>query len=135
MQNFEQVRAHAASHYSVRTNDPYLVGIELSLDNGARRQGLFLAEMEGEDGRNYLRVSTSIAPITGIDTRRALYFNWEQRCGYLAVSELDGVPYLHLCENRPYTALTAAEIDRIIIEIGGLGDRMERTFSAGGDLF
>ena len=100
-----------------------------------RHQGIFLAELEGDDGRKYLRVSTAIAPMTGIDARRALTFNWEQRVGYLAVSELDGAPYLQLCENRPYTSLTAAEIDRVVIEIGGLGDRIERAFSAGGDLF
>lgn len=135
MQNFEQIRAHVATHYALRTNDPYLIGVELSLDQGERHQTIYLTELEGEDGRLYLRVSTSVAPITGLDARRALYFNWEQRVGYLAVSELDGVPYLQLCENRPYSALTAAEIDRIVLEIGGLGDRMERTFSAGGDLF
>mgnify|MGYP000984416600 CR=1 FL=1 len=135
MQNFEQIRAHAAAHYPVKTNDPYVVCVELSLDQGTRRQTIFLSELQGEDDRPYLRVSTSIAPITGLDARRALHFNWEQRIGYLAVSQLDGVPYLQLCENRPYTSLTAAEIDRIVLEIGGLGDRMERTFSAGGDLF
>lgn len=135
MQNFEQIRTHAAANYTIKTNDPYLIGVELTLDQGARRQNIYLAEMQGEDERPYLRVSTSVAPITGLDARRALYFNWEQRVGYLAVSELDGVPYLQLCENRPYTSLTAAEIDRIVLEIGGLGDRMERTFSAGGDLF
>ena len=83
----------------------------------------------------FLRVSTAIAPITGVDARRALHFNWAQRVGYLALSDLDGVPYLNLCENRPYASLTAAEVDRIVLEIGGLGDRMERSFSAGGDLF
>lgn len=135
MQNFEQVRAHIAVNYVVVANDPYLVGVELSLDQGTRRQNIYLTELRGEDDREYLRVSTSIAPITGVDARRALFFNWEQRVGYLALTELDGVPYLHLCENRPYNGLTPAEIDRILLEIGGLGDRMERTFSAGGDLF
>mgnify|MGYP002738051205 FL=1 len=135
MQNFEQIRAHVSAHYRVVTNDPYLVGVELTLDQGSRRQNIYLTELQGEDGREYLRVSTSIAPITGVDARRALAFNWEQRVGYLALTELDGVPYLHLCENQPYGTLTAAEIDRIVLEIGGLGDRMERSFSAGGDLF
>ncbi len=135
MQNFEQIRAHVAANYTVRSSDPYLIGVDISLDQGKRRQSLFLTELEGDDGRAYLRVSTSIAPITGLDARRALYFNWEQRVGYLAVSELDSVPYLQLCENRALESLTAAEIDRIVIEIAGLGDRMERTFSAGGDLF
>lgn len=135
MQNFEQIRAHAASHYNVRTSDPYLIGFEMTLDNGKRHQGIFLSEIEGDDGRKYLRVSTAIAPMMGVDAKRALTFNWEQRVGYLACSELDGSPYLQLCENRPYSGLTAAEIDRVVIEIGGLGDRMERAFSAGGDLF
>lgn len=135
MQNFEQIRAHAQAHYHVHTNDPYLIGVEVTLEQGARHQGIFLSEIEGDDGRKYLRVSTAIAPMTGIDPMRALRFNWEQRVGYLAVSELEGAPYLKLCENRPYTGLTAAEIDRVVIEIGGLGDRMERAFSAGGDLF
>jgi hypothetical protein len=135
MQNFEQIRAHAASHYNVKTNDPYLIGFEMTLENGTRHQGIFLSEIEGDDGRKYLRVSTAIAPMMGVDAKRALSFNWEQRVGYLACSELDGSPYLQLCENRPYSGLTAAEIDRVVIEIGGLGDRMERAFSAGGDLF
>lgn len=135
MQNFEQIRAHVASHYNLTTNDPYLIGLELSLDNGKRRQGIFLAELDGEDERKYLRISTAIAPMTGIDARRALVFNWQQRVGYLAQSELDGVPYLQLCDNRPYSALTAAEIDRLVLEIGGLGDSLEQAFSAGGDVF
>ena len=135
MQNFEQIRAHLAQHYTVRANDPYMVGIEMTLEQGTRHQGIFLSEIEGDDGRKYLRVSTAIAPMMGVDAKRALSFNWEQRVGYLAVSQLDGAPYLHLCENRPYTGLTAAEIDRVLIEIGGLGDRIERAFSAGGDLF
>ncbi len=135
MQNFDQIRAHIANHYTLRTDESYLLGIELSLDQGTRRQGIYLTELHDDDARPYLRVSTAIAPITGVDARRALQFNWGQRVGYLAVSELDGVPYLHLCENRPYGALSAADIDRIVLEIGGLGDRMERAFSAGGDLF
>lgn len=134
MQNFEQIRTHVAGAYRVTASEPYLVCVELSLENGRRHQGLFLAELEDEDDRKYLRVSTAVAPITGLDARRALVFNWESRVGYLAISELDGVPYLQLCENRPYDCLTAAEIDRLILEIGGMGDRMERTLSAGGDL-
>ncbi len=135
MQNFEQIRTHISANYTVTTSDPYVIGVELSLDQGNRRQNVYLTELQGEDSRAYLRVSTSIAPITGVDARRALFFNWEQRIGYLALTELDGVPYLHLCENCPYDLINAAEVDRIVLEIGGLGDRMERTFSAGGDLF
>ena len=135
MQNFEQIRSHLSkSGYKVTMQDPYVACVELSLDNGSRHQAIFLSELGNDDARGYLRVSTVIAPTTGIDARRALGFNWQSSVGYLAIGELDGVPYLQLCENRPYEGLTPSEVDRLVLEIGGFGDSMERALSAGGDL-
>ena len=135
MHNFEQVRSHlSAAGYKLTLQDPFVACVELSLAQGKRHQAIFLAELQDDDGRNYLRVSTAVAPIVGLDARRALRFNFESRVGYLAISELDGVPFLHLCENRPYEGLTAAEVDRLVLEIGGTGDEMEHRMSAGGDL-
>ena len=135
MQNFEKIRGHLASgRYKVTMQDPYVVCVELSLDGGKRHQAIFLSEMQDDDGRGFLRVSTVIAPTTGVDCKAALAFNWESRVGYLAIGELDGVPYIQLCENRPYDGLSASEVDRLILEIGGMGDRLERELSAGGDL-
>jgi len=135
MKNFEQIRSHlTTSGYRVSVQDPYVACVELSLDSGSRHQAIFLSELSNDDERSYLRVSTVIAPITGVDARRALGFNWHSSVGYLAIGELDGVPYLQLCENRPYDGLTPAEVDRLVLEIGGLGDRMERALSAEGDL-
>ena len=135
MNNFEQIRSHlAAGDFRITMQEPYVLCVELSLDQGRRHQAIFLSEMQDDDGRDYLRVSTAVAPTTGLDARRALKFNWESRVGYLAIGDLDGVPYLQLCENRPYDTLTAAEVDRLILEIGGVGDHLERVLSAGGDL-
>ena len=135
MQNFEQIRSHLlASGYKLTLQDPFVVCVELSLAQGKRHQAIFLSEMQDDDDRNYLRVSTAIAPTTGLDARRALAFNWESRVGYLAIGELDGVPYLQLCENRPYGCIDGAEIDRLVLEIGGMGDRLERALTAEGDL-
>ena len=135
MQNFEQIRTHlAGGDFRILMQEPYVLCVELSLEQGKRHQAIFLSEMQDDDGRNYLRVSTAVAPITGVDARRALGFNWKNRVGYLAIGELDGVPYLQLCENRPYDCVEAAEIDRLVLEIGGTGDEMERRMSADGDL-
>ena len=135
MRNFEQIRSHlVASGYKLTLQEPFVLCVELSLAQGKRHQAIFLSEMQDDDGRDYLRVSTAIAPTTGLDARRALAFNWESRVGFLAIGELDGVPYLQLCENRPYDCVDAAEIDRLVLEIGGTGDEMERTMSANGDL-
>ena len=134
MQNFEQIRSAINADYKITAREPYMVCVELSLDQGRRHQSIFLAEIEDDDGRKFLRVSTVIAPMTGLDARRMLAYNWQSRVGYMAVGDLDSVPYLQLCENRPYDALTPAEVDRLVLEIGGMGDRMERELSAGGDL-
>jgi hypothetical protein len=133
MLNFEQIRGHLLAGYKLTTNEPYLICVRLSLDKGRRHQSIYLAELEHED-RKFVRVSTVLAPTTGVDLKRALAFNWESPVGYFAISPLDGVPYLQLCENRPYDCLDASEIDRLVIEIGGLGDRIEHLLSAGGDL-
>jgi len=132
--SFEEVRSHVNSRYALRINDPYLISFDLET-SGERHQGLYLTELEGEDGRKYVRISTPIGPLTGMDAKRCLRFNWEQRVGFLAVSDLDGSPYLHLCENRPYELLSEAELDRVIQEIGPLGDELEKAISAGGDAF
>jgi len=133
MLNFEQIRGHLLARYKLTTNEPYLICVRLSLDKGRRHQSIYLAELEHED-RKFVRVSTVLAPTTGVDLKRALAFNWESPVGYFAISPLDGVPYLQLCENRPYDCLDASEIDRLVLEIGGLGDRIEHLLSAGGDL-
>jgi hypothetical protein len=132
MHHFEAVRSHIGSQYALRQNDPYLISFDLLLPDG-RHQGIYLAELEGEDGRRYLRVSTPIGPLAGADPRRCLRFNWEQRCGFLAVTDLDGSPFLHLCENRPYELLDGAELQRLIGELGLLGDQLERIIADGGD--
>jgi hypothetical protein len=134
MQNFEQIRSAIKGDYKITAREPYMVCVELSLAQGRRHQSIFLAEIEDDDGRKFLRVSTVIAPMTGLDARRMLAFNWQSRVGYMAVGDLDGVPYLQLCENRPYETLSPAEVDRLILEIGGVGDNLERVLSAGGDL-
>ncbi|SFN13534.1 hypothetical protein [Dokdonella immobilis] len=134
MQSFEQIRSHVGNLHNLRTNDPYLISFDLTLADG-RHQGIYLAEMEGDDGLKHLRISTPIGPATGIDATRCMRFNWEQRTGYLAVSDLDGSPYLHLVENRPYPLLHGDELNRVIRELGQLGDRLEQAISSGGDTF
>ncbi len=134
MQSFEQIRSYVGSRHALRTNDPYLISFDLALGHG-RHQGLYLAEMDDEDGAKHLRISTPIGPFTGMDGVRCLRFNWEQRTGFLALSDLEGSPYLHLCENRPYALLSEPELDRVLAELGALGDRMEQAVSNGGDTF
>ncbi|GHE25245.1 hypothetical protein ACFOED_05520 [Vulcaniibacterium thermophilum] len=135
MRTFEQIRRHLhTAGFRVTLEEDRLAWVELSLENGQRHQSIFLAEIDDEYGRPFLRVSTAIGAADGIDARQALAFNWESRVGYLAIGDLDGTAHLQLCENRPYEGLNLSEVDRLVLEIGGMGDRMERALSDG-DLF
>lgn len=134
MRHFEAVRSLIGSQYELRHNDPYLVSFDLELAQG-RFQGIYLAELEDESEHRYLRISTPIGPLAGTDPIRCLRFNWQQRTGFLAVADLDGSPYLHLCENRPYDYLDDAELQRVIRELGTLGDQLEQVIAAGDDTF
>jgi hypothetical protein len=132
MRHFEAVRSHISSQHELRHNDPYLISFDLELSR-ERHQGIYLAELEDEAGRRYLRISTPIGPLAGTDPSRCLRFNWQQRTGFLAVADLDGAPYLHLCENRPYELLDSDELQRVVKELGTLGDQLEQIVVNGGD--
>jgi len=132
MRHFEAVRSHLGGLHELRHNDPYLISFDLPLEGG-RHQGIYLAELEDDTGRRFLRISTPVGPLAGTDPRRALRFNWEQRTGFLAVTDLDGSPFLHLCENRPYDLLDSSELQRVVLELGMLGDELEQAILAGED--
>lgn len=133
MHSFEDVRSFLATRHALRDNDPYVISFDMALEDG-RRQGVFLAELDTDAGRKYLRVSTPVAPIGSRDAAKCLRFNWEQRVGYLSLSDIDGVPYLHLCENRPFTGLSEDELESMIVELATLADGLERAMSKGRDV-
>ena len=133
MESFEDVRAHLGSKHTLRDSEPYLISLDLAIGE-SRRQSLFLAELEGHNERRYLRVSSPIAPLGKLDPAKCLRFNWEQRVGYLALSDLDGEAYLQLCENRPFAGLSARELDLMLTELGTLADRLEHLMRDGSDV-
>lgn len=132
MHNFEDIRSHLASRQKLTQNQPFVLSFDLSLPGG-RVQSLFLADIETEDGRRVLRMSTPVAPLSRLPAVKCLRFNWAQRVGFLAVDDLDGVPYVHLCENRSYGSLGTRELDRVLSELGELADGLESLVSAGED--
>lgn len=132
MRHFEAVRSHIGSQHELHHNDPYLISFDLAVTPD-RQQGIYLAELEDEAGLRYLRVSTPIGPLAGTDPSRCLRFNWQQRTGFLAVADLDGSPYLHLCENRLYEFLDDKELERVVRELGSLGDQLEQALAIGDD--
>lgn len=133
MLSFEDIRTHLSAHHTLRDNEPYLISLDLEVADG-RRQGMYLGELNDESGRKFLRVNTPVAPIGKLDPAKCLRFNWAQRVGYLALSDLDGEPYIQLCENRPLRQLGVKELDRVLSELGALADQLERAMNKGKDV-
>jgi hypothetical protein len=133
METFAEVRKHVADLYELRIDEPFIVSFEYPIDNG-RRQSIFLAELETSDGRRVLRVETPVAPLSDLDAEKCLRINLTQRVGYFAVGDLDGVPYIKMCENLPYAFVGEQELDYTIRNIAQSADKMEQFLEPGRDV-
>jgi hypothetical protein len=129
MQNFEDIRSWAQSRVNLKDNEAFLLSFDFPIAGTNRLQGMYIAELECEDGSKIARVSTPIAKTSRVNAERSLRFNWAQRVGYLAFGDLDGKEWLHLCENRTYPGLSEPELNRIMVELAPLADKLERALT------
>jgi hypothetical protein len=134
METFSEVRKHILDLYELRTDEPFIVSFEYAIKSNDRRQSIFLAELETADGRRVLRVETPVAPLEDLDAEKCLRINLTQRVGYLAVGDLDGVPYIKMCENLPYAFVGEQELDYTIRNVAQTADKMEQFLEPGRDI-
>ena len=126
MQTFSEVRQHMMDLYELRIDEPFIISFEFPIEPNDRRQSIFLAELETSGGRRVLRVETPVAPLDDLDAEKCLRINLTQRVGYLAVGDLDGVPYIKMCENLPYAYVGEQELDYTIRNVAQAADQMEQ---------
>ncbi len=136
METFSEVRQHMMDLYELRIDEPFIIGFEYPIETqkGPRRQSIFLAELETSGGRRVLRVETPVAPLEDLGAEKCLRINLTQRVGYLAVGDLDGVPYIKMCENLPYAFVGEEELDYTIRNVALTADRMEQFLEPGEDI-
>ena len=133
METFAEVRNHMMDLYTLEIDEPFIISFEYPIDGGQRRQIIFLAELETERGRRVLRVETPVAPLEDLDAEKCLRINLTQRVGYFAVGDMEGVPYIKMCENLPYDFVGEEELDYTIRNVASTADRMEQYLEPGED--
>jgi hypothetical protein len=134
METFSEVRNHIMELHELRIDEPFIISFECPIEADDRRQSMFLAELKTGDGRRVLRVETPVAPLSDLDAEKCLRINLMQRVGYLAVGDLDGVPYIKMCENLPYAFLGDQELDYTIRHVAHTADQMEQSLEPGDDI-
>jgi hypothetical protein len=134
METFSEIRNHMLELYDLKIDEPFIVSFEYPIDGSKRRQSMFLAELKTNDGRRVLRVETPVAPLADLPAEKCLRINLTQRVGYLAVGDLDGVPYIKMCENLPYAFVGEQELDYVIRRVALAADQMEQFLEPGGDV-
>jgi hypothetical protein len=136
METFSEVRQHMMDLYELRIDEPFIISFEYSIDNEGvhRRQSIFLAELETSEGRRVLRVESPVAPLDDLDAEKCLRINLTQRVGYLAVGDLDSVPYIKMCANLPYAYVGEQELDYTIRSVAKTADQMEQFLEPGQDI-
>ena len=134
METFSEVRQHIMEKFELKIDEPFIIGFECPMKQPGRRQSMFLAELNSSDGHRVLRVETPVVPLADLDAEKCLRINLTQRVGYLAVGDLDGVPYIKMCENLPYAFLGEKELDYVIEHVARTADQMEQSLEPGDDV-
>ena len=134
METFAEVRKHMMDLYELQIDEPFIISFEFPIDESGRRQSIFLAELETERGRRVLRVETPVAPLSDLDAEKCLRINLMQRVGYFAVGDMEGVPYIKMCENLPYAFVGEDELDYTIRNVAASADAMEQYLEPGDDI-
>ena len=134
METFSEVRKHVMDLYELKVDEPFIIGFDCSTQQKSRLQSMFLAELNTSDGRRVLRVETPIVPLEDLDAEKCLRINLTLRVGYLAVGDMDGVPYIKMCENLPYAFLSAEGLDYVIDNIARTADQMEQSLEPDADV-
>ena len=135
MDTFAAIEEYAKQHFAVVHEEPFMLGLEVPVGDSGRRQSVFLAELKSPDGKRFLRVETTVAPLADHDSEKCLRVNLMLRTGYLAVGDMEGVAFLKLCENMVYNNLTVDALDYMVHHVAELGDKIEVTLNKGGDWF
>ena len=133
METFAEVRNHIRESHKLRIDEPFIISFECPIGEGDRHQGIFIAELKTDDGRRVLRVETPVVPLEDLSAEKCLRLNLTLRVGYLAVGDLDSVPYIKMCENLPYAFLGAEELDYTIKHVAQMADQMEQILEPEGD--
>ncbi|MDX1459856.1 MAG: hypothetical protein R3348_02255 [Xanthomonadales bacterium] len=134
MNTFTEIRDLVSARHELMIDEPFLLGFECPTGDGERRQSMFLAEIKDSDNRRYLRIETPIVPLDDFDAEKCLRINLMQRVGYLAVGDLDGTPYIKLCENMAYSNLNEQELEYVINTMAPFADRIEKALEPGDDI-
>jgi len=135
METFAAIEDFVREHYAVVHEEPFMLGLEIPVGDSGRRQSVFLAEIKNQDGKRFLRIETTVAPLADHSADKCLRVNLLLRTGYLAVGDLEGVPFVKLCENLIYSPTMEEHLDYVIDQIAELGDKIEVTLNKGGDWF
>ena len=61
-------------------------------------------------------------------------FPYTEGISALAVGDMDGVPYIKMCENMPYSSLNGEELEYVIGQVAPMADRIEQALEPDGDI-
>lgn len=135
METFAEIAAFAGKNFNAVHKEKFVLGLEIPTGRAGRHQSVFLAEIKDDDDRRYLHLETTVGPLGQHDPLKVLRVNLMLRVGYLAVGDLEGVPFLKLCDNIGYRYLGEDLLLDTISQMAELGDEMEQTLTRGGDWF
>lgn len=134
LDTFSSIKSCVLADHTLVIDQPFLIGIEFDITEDNRKQSIYLTEIEARNGDRFLRIETTIAPLEDFDAEKCLRLNLVLRVGYLAVGDLDGTPYIKMCENIGYDSLAKENLFSSIERVAKQADEIEAALSDGADI-
>ncbi len=132
---FDEIRENLKKSYELTDDEHLLLRFLFTIPETKRQQGIAITEVELTDGKRYLHLNTPVASLSSIDPVLCLKINTMQPIGHLAATDIEGEPYIIMCENLPYSTLSLDELKYVVEHLARTADRLEESLMQGEDLY
>lgn len=135
MITYKDIRAVLAPKYQLTDDEDLFLRLMVKFEGSGRQQGVSVLEVDRKDGTKMLQLNTPVVPLDKVGPRQCLEWNLFSTVGGLAVTEIDGEPYVVLVDNLFYDGLDLSHLDYIVETFAKAADRLEENVLDGGDWY
>jgi len=134
MVTYRDIRSQLAPTFRFTDDEECSLRLMVKLPDG-RQQGVGVLEVERKDGTKLLALNTPVAPLANMAPVSCLKWNVFSTVGALAVTEIEGEPYVVLTDSIPYSLLDLDQLDGIVTVFAKVADELEAKMTDGQDWY
>ena len=134
MVTYRDIRSRLAPTFRFTDDEEYNLRLMVELSAG-RQQGVGVLEVDREDGTKLMALNTPVAPLANIAPVSCLKWNLFSTVGALAVTDIEGEPYVVLTDSIPYSLVDLDRLEEVVTVFAKVADDLEAKMTDGQDWY